>query len=182
MWVREVRWLISNSFFFFFFFSFYGQTWGIWKFLGWIGAAVEANATAGASQNLSHTQDQHHSLQQHQILNPLNDNRNPLLAILSLSSNLLSPGHGWMSGLWLPKSSLPEEDSSKTGWIQTAKTKAQQTFPVPSVNDNNPNVDDIPDSWEKETINMRLCFEFLTPVNLSSYQIVHKIYPTSNAN
>lgn len=91
-----------------------------------------------------------------------------------------SPGQCWMSGLCLPKSSLQEENSSKPRQIQTANSKAQQMLPVPSVNDNSPNVDDIPDSWEKATMNMRLHVEFLTPVNLTSYQIFHKICKTSN--
>ena len=75
------------------------------------------------------------------------------------------PGQWWMSGLSLPENSLQEENSSESRQIQTANSKAQQTFPVSSVNDNSPIADNIPDSQEKETINMRFHFAFLPPVS-----------------
>ena len=83
----------------------------------------------------------------------------------SHSSNVPSPGQWWTSGLSLPESSLQEENSSESRQIQTANSKAQQTFPVSSVNDNSPIADNIPESQEKETINMRFHFAFLPPVS-----------------
>ena len=75
---------------------------------------------------------------------------------------------------WVCLKAAYKKKTSESRQIQTANSKAQQTFPVPSLNDNNPNVDDIPDSQEKETINMRFHFEILSPVNLTSNQSFHK--------
>ena len=79
-------------------FSFYGQTWGIWKFLEQglnqsCGCGVAAvYTTATAMLDLSCICDLHRSLRQHWILNPLSEARDRTLTLMDTSWGFFQGG------------------------------------------------------------------------------------------